>query len=237
MAELVADCPRCGSQKITFDVRAAHPFKIEWEWQTWYEAFSVCRQCDRTTTFVLSEIDPNAGQLLTKVGFDGIKGALNQLLRVERYINLKDLSTVPPPEHTPEDIADAFSEGATCLAVECWNAAGAMFRLCVDHATRPLLPPEDVDGLNRRIRRDLGLRLPWLIQDGRLPAALKELASCIREEGNDGVHAGTLSKVDAEEVMDFTALLLERLFTEPKRLELAEERRKERRATKPTGAK
>jgi hypothetical protein len=58
---------------------------------------------------------------------------------------------------------------------------------------------------------------------------LRELASCVREDGNDGAHAGTLSKEDAEDLLDFTCALLERLITEPKRLELAEARRNERR--------
>jgi hypothetical protein len=62
--------------------------------------------------------------------------------------------------------------------------------------------------------------------------ALRELAKCIREDANDGAHAGNLSKEDAEDLLDFTTTLLERLVTEPKRLERAEARRKKRR--KPT---
>jgi hypothetical protein len=45
--------------------------------------------------------------------------------------------------HLPANIENAFSEGAGCLSIECFNAAATMFRLCVDLATRPLLP---VDG-------------------------------------------------------------------------------------------
>ena len=107
-----------------------------------------------------------------------------------------------------------------------------MFRLCVDIATRPLLPEaDDSDSLqpNARQRRDLGLRLPWLFENGLLPAALTELAKCIREDGNDGAHIGILNKSDADDLLDFTTALLERLYTEPRRLELAEERRKARR--------
>jgi hypothetical protein len=77
--------------------------------------------------------------------------------------------------------------------------------------------------------RDLGLRLPWLFEHNLIPPALQELAKCIREDANDGAHVGNLSKEDAEDLLDFTTALLERLVTEPKRLEQAEARRKERR--------
>jgi hypothetical protein len=107
-----------------------------------------------------------------------------------------------------------------------------MFRLTIDLTTRPRLPKEedDVPGLNHRTRRDLGLRLPWLFANGFLPKELDPLSKCIREDGNDGAHAGTLTKEDAEDLRDFTVALLERVFTEPERLRLAEERRKSRRA-------
>jgi Domain of unknown function (DUF4145) len=71
--------------------------------------------------------------------------------------------------------------------------------------------------------------LQWLFERGYLPSDLRELSTCIREDGNDGAHAGTLTKQDAEDLLDFTRALLERLYTEPQRLRLAEERRRMRR--------
>jgi hypothetical protein len=65
-----------------------------------------------------------------------------------------------------------------------------------------------------------------------LSADLRELSKAIREDGNDGAHQGTLTKGDAEDLLDFTVALLKRVYTEPKQLELAEERRKQRRAPK-----
>jgi hypothetical protein len=107
-----------------------------------------------------------------------------------------------------------------------------MFRACVDLATRPLLPEGDLDGLNSRVRRDLGLRLPWLFKNGLLPKDLAGLSSCIREDGNDGAHQGTLTREDAEDLLDFTRSLLERLYTEPGKLLAAGERREKRRQPK-----
>jgi hypothetical protein len=56
------------------------------------------------------------------------------------------------------------------------------------------------------------------------------LDRCIREDGNEAAHAGTLTRAEAEDRLDFTTALLERVFTEPERIRLAEERRKQRRA-------
>ena len=75
----------------------------------------------------------------------------------------------------------------------------------------------------------MALRLAWLFEHNILPDSVKELAKCIREDGNDGAHAGTISKIDAEDVLDFTYALLHRLYTEPKKLELAQKRRDDRR--------
>ena len=104
-----------------------------------------------------------------------------------------------------------------------------MFRLCIDLVTSSFLPEENSNGLNNRIRRSLGLRLPWLFDNNLLPETLRDLSSCIKEDGNDGAHAGTLEESDAEDILDFTRALLERLYTEPKKLELAAERRAARR--------
>lgn len=163
-------------------------------------------------------------------GLLNVEGVLNKFVNVEGHISLKDNASVAPHEFLPNEIAAAFREGATCVAVGCYNAAGTMFRLCVDLATRSMLPTEETQGLNAKNRRDLGLRLLWLFASGRLPDSLKELSSCIKEDGNDGAHAGNLSQSDANDLLNFTSILLERIYTEPERLRLAKERRDARRA-------
>ena len=158
MAELVANCPRCGASKITFDVAAATIFEQHYNWQNWYEAFGVCRNCHKSTIFVLAESVNGDYQYLHKVGLLQAERSLNNYVGIEGHISLKDKATVAPPEHVPKKIEVVFREAATCLAVGCYNAAGTMFRLCVDLATREKLPTEDAEGLNAKVRRDLGLR-------------------------------------------------------------------------------
>jgi len=229
MPELVANCPRCGANRITFDLVSAIKTVLQYGWQNWYEAFCICRQCGRSTTYVLSESVDGDYEHVHETGLVNIEGAVNRYVRIEGTITVKDSAAVAPPAYIPEQIDAVFREGATCLAVGCNNAAGTMFRLCIDLVTRTLLPEEETEGLNRGTRRNLGLRLPWLFDNRRLPETLRELSTCVREDGNDGAHAGTLTKEDAQDLLDFTAVLLERIYTEPEQLRLAQERRLQRR--------
>ncbi len=234
MSMLVADCPRCGTKRITFDLKHAYHIKNEFDWQKWYEAFCICRECRRTTIFVLSQQRYEDSDLVSQEFLITYKASVNDYINIENFICIKDMGSTPPPEHLPDNIEKAFREGATCMSVNCWNAAGTMFRLCIDLATRPMLPKpkEGEDGterLNAKTRRDLGLRLPWLFNNNLLPKELEDLSSCIKEDGNDGAHAGNLIEKDAEDLLDFTYEFLERIYTEPERLRLAKERRDQRR--------
>jgi hypothetical protein len=238
MPLLVANCPRCGSSSITFDVSAQVFRGMRYGWQCAFEVFSVCRNCHKPSIFCLEMIGEayqRLGHTVTEKQLMEHRGSLNDLFSVQGYISLRDEARHPPPEFLTDELADAFNEGATCFSVGCNNAAATMFRLCVDLVTRPLLPDPatpDIAQPNSKTRRDLGLRLQWLFDNRSLDPSLRELAKCVREDANDGAHVGNLSKEDAEDIMDFTTALLERLVTEPKRLEQAEARRKARRQPK-----
>lgn len=227
--ELVGNCPRCGADKITFSLTQENVIKDVYGWQYWYETFCICRNCNRSSIFVLSMKDPST--YVRKNGLLNTIGTVNNFMNIEGIVSLKDRISTEPPEHLPTDISAVFQEGCTCLSVNCFNAAGTMFRLAIDMATNGLLPKEDIPGLSTKIRRDLGLRLPWLFDNGKLPSGLKDLSTCIKDDGNDGAHRGSLQKEDAEDLLDFTFELLERLFTEPERLKIASDRREARRKT------
>ena len=247
MSELVADCPRCGAKQITFKLLSAHDtrdhegsylYQISRSPKDIYraEAFCVCINCRRSTVFYLHALrEPYGDHGFSGMLLDHSEESVNSIAEIRAFICIKDMCSTQPPEHVPSEIEAIFREGATCLSVECFNAAGTMFRLCVDLATKPLLPETDdkendnENVPNNRIRRTLGLRLNWLFDNNKLPEDLHELSDCIRDDGNDGAHAGTLQKEDAGDLLDFTEALLERLYTEPKRLKLAKQRRTERR--------
>jgi hypothetical protein len=230
---IVANCPRCGAQQMTFDVTAGTPAGTHpvLNWKKRFEVFAICRSCLQPSVLrleldrLLPNVEPNP------MSFSNLDGIFD----VIGFLSIRDIRAVKSPEHVPAHIEETFNEGARSLAGQCPNAAAAMFRLCVDLATTPLLPPPGEDPPNR-IRRSLGLRLDWLFDRQKLPEALRELADCLKEDGNDGAHEGTLTVADAENLLDFTVELLKRMFTEPKTLELARLRREERRAANRGGA-
>ncbi|MGY4332784.1 hypothetical protein ACVWWG_007201 [Bradyrhizobium sp. LB7.2] len=231
MAQLVANCPRCGADKMTFDVENSVNVGTKHGWQRWFEIFSICRNCHRPTIYRVSQNKPawdNQGPAFRNAP-EKFQDSLSPHFEIEGFVNLSDRANVEAPEHTPPLIAEVFREAASSIAVNNWNAAGAMFRLAINLATQPLLPPGSMPGLTRRKRRDLGPRVEWLMQNGLISKDLFDLSECIREDGNDGAHDGTLKKEDAADLLDFTAALFERMFTEPERLRLAKERRDKRR--------
>lgn len=244
MAELVADCPRCGSNMITFDLTQAAIIEQQNTRQNWYEAFCVCRQCSRSTIFTLAQAEYGY-DYVQKTGLINIPGSVNRFVDIKGYISLKDLMKIEPPEHIPNDISVIFHEGATCLSLDCNNAACTMFLLCIDKATKELLPKSDVSELNDEIRCKLNLRLSWLFDNGYLPEVLRNLSTCIKDNNDDsynddsyhGLCHGLWFATDAEDLLDFTCILLERIYTEPERLKVAQERRDQRHAGNNSTAK
>lgn len=89
--------------------------------------------------------------------------------------------------------------------------------------------PNDAPNINKHQRHVLAARLAWLFENNKLQAELAPLSNCIREDGKDGVHDGTLKQADAMDLQDFARVLLERIYTEPEKLKLAEARRQKRR--------
>jgi hypothetical protein len=229
MSVLVADCPRCGASSMTFDVRAQVFRFQEHQWQNWYEVFSICRNCDKPTIFLIALKEYKTREAFYKSADAIVKysDSLNPYFSIDRYVSLRDQVSVPAPEHLPAPIKAAFDEGAACFSIGCFNAAACMLRLCLDLASQPFLPDPtntNVPQPNATQRRNLASRLAWLFANGLLSVELRELAKCVREDGNDGAHAGILKKEDAEDLLDFTSAFLDRLITQPQKLALAEAR-------------
>ncbi|CAD5999873.1 MULTISPECIES: DUF4145 domain-containing protein [Enterobacteriaceae] len=230
MVTLVDDCPRCGSQKISFDFNGLNCTKVYTNLggaKTYeYEIYCVCRECRQTTMFMCWPLEKNK----TLDGYNWGSGlfGLREVVEVGRPVSPADIAVDEPPEFLPEHINNAYEEGAKCLAIGCYNAAATMFRLCLDYATKGLVP-EGEQGPAQKIKRSLGLRMEWLFDNHLLPESLRELAECVKDDGNDGAHEGILDKAAAEDLEDFTYLFLERLYTEPQRLIEARTRREQRR--------
>ncbi|WP_100657327.1 DUF4145 domain-containing protein [Alteromonas flava] len=228
MPTCVADCPRCGANKITFDTSSFTYIGKKYNWQRGYEVFSVCRSCHKPTLFNMyqtnnqyeiehlfkNEYNPDVFQS---------KASLNDVLDITGYVSMKDMCGIECPLYTPQNLEDIFNEATACYAISCYNASVAMFRLCLDLDTKPIAEANNIKGtLNRRLIE--------LFKQKHLPAELEELSHCIRENGNDGAHDGTVTQLEAEDVMDFTISYLETRYTMPERIRLRREDRNNRHA-------
>ncbi|WP_413716441.1 DUF4145 domain-containing protein [Sphingobium sp. B11D3D] len=160
-----------------------------------------------------------------------ITGDLSNFVNSWGFLDWASVNAPPAPDELPDSVRAAFEEGARCLAVRCPNAASAMFRLCLDLATKELLPKEtEGEGPSKQERRNLAPRLRWLFHHGRLPAELEGLSQAVKDNGDDGVHEGALTEEDAQDIHEFAFMLLERIYTLPARLEASKLRRLERKS-------
>jgi len=236
MSEFVHDCPRCGATRITFDVRGQCSRGIVHAgWVERFEVFCVCRACRSATIFVLDNIDSKVASVWKTNGIVDNNTVINRYFNYVEFINISDINHKSAPDHVDEKISEIYTEASRCLSIGCWNAAGAMYRLCIDLSTKSLLPSEQEhpnmrNSISAKTRRSLGLRLEWMFNNEVLPKELADLADCIQQDGNDGAHDGTLTEADALDLSDFAYQLLDRIYTQPKRIEIAKKRREERRS-------
>ncbi len=230
MATFVSNCSRCGTKRTNFDCYSSIPVKVAHRWKVYCEIFAVCRVCHKPSILLVSQKESE--ESLTKILQEANKiisteGSLTDFLNFEKVVTSLDQHVNDPPEHLPSTIDEVVREANRCLSAQCWNASGAMYRLALDLATKNLLPRDG--GPSNRVRRNLGLRLPWLFESGKLSTDLETLAECLQQDGNDGAHDGTLQREDAEDLHDFCFESLRRLYTEPARIQIAQERRTTRR--------
>jgi hypothetical protein len=219
---------------MTFDVAADVYVSETYGWRSHHELAVVCRRCRGLSVLKVSLRDHTyKGKLKSDDQVRDVGGDITVLFESRGFLSVADItSAAQPPEHLPADVEAAFREATKCLAVGCQNAAASMFRLALDLTTKPLLPDQeqrDVPQPTKEQRFKLGNRIDWLIEQGKIAPELSRLAHCVRQNSNDGVHDGSLEEKDAEDLLDFTIALLERHFTEPERLRLAELRFEERR--------
>ena len=231
MATFVQNCPRCSAKKMTFDVVSDVYVGSQYGWVRYFEICSICRKCKVHTISQISLCDVKNKDNFKKSGeLMQLAGDLAIWFKFERFITNADTESKPSPDSLPEQISSAFSEGVRCLAIACPNAAGAMFRLCLDLATQGLLPDlEAQGGPDRHTRRNLAPRLLWLFENGILQQDLDELSKAVKGNGDDGAHEGSLTADDAEDIYDFSYELLSRIYSQPARLAAASKRRLESR--------
>lgn len=196
-----------------------------------YEIMARCRSCYRSNLFLIEQTN----HTLNIDNYSDGSYINNAFKLIESILVVPNTDVCP--DYVPVNVKNLFDEGAKCMAVQCYDASGTMFRKVLDASTRQLLPdqPEDEDKSHPnfiawKTRKDLGLRLAWLFNNGKLPENLRDLATCVREDGNDAAHdVAGIGSDEAEDLRDFTILILESLYTVPGQIAENKRRRESRR--------
>lgn len=209
---LILDCARCGERRMTHDILAHSSRYDSAKSETFWEFFVRCRSCAWCSIWDIAAMSnmPNPDKLV------GQNYALNAQV-VIMGVSRARASAIRVPQHTPPSLGKIFEEGAECLAIGCWNAAGAMFRKILDQISKEKLPAEN-GPKDKRTRFNLKPRLEWLFANGLLPKEIEQFADCVREDANDAVHDHPIGEAEAKDILDFTVEMLERLYTMPGRL-------------------
>ena len=236
MSTLIDTCPRCQTKNTTLDVAAINYLDsiISGDYRQ-YEAFCICRQCEKATVFVLVDKKLKYGSDSTRnFDLDYDYAIPKQDVEIVRFLSIADIGTIPIPDHTPNGgIKISFREAIRSYAAGNWNAAGCMFRSCIDLTTKQIIQKKIPNEYDRLKKLDLKRRLKELFNTNYLDVNLEGLARCIREDGNDAVHEVTLLKEDAEDLQDFAERLIISVFTIPENIRRAEQRRDKRRSSNP----
>ncbi|ENV50180.1 hypothetical protein L292_2808 [Acinetobacter junii CIP 107470 = MTCC 11364] len=240
MSSFVFDCPCCSAKNSTFDVYGSQPKPLVPIYVTW-SIFATCRAC-KNSCCVTAGINQQTFMSLQSSSYEDrvrisrVKEFLDSKSDLANYFDRFFYSPVLPnaeipPEHLPKEVESIFSEAAKCFSIGCFNAAGAMFRLCLDSVTKKIIEQNESLNPTSNDRKTIHNRLVWIFKNNVLPSSLEDLSRCIKDDGNDAAHDGTLTKEDAADLLDFTYILLERIYTEPARIEIANHRRTARRQT------
>ena len=187
---LVYGCPRCGAQKITFDILSSIcVYEHVNAWEQKHEIFGYCRSCKKSSVFL---VKPNEDLQIQHLIKD--QSNLNENVDVIEVVISGLLNPKSVPIHLPEQVEIPFREATMCQAIQAWNAAGCMFRTTVDLATKELLQKLQDKTPPKEVKDNLAKRIKWLFEEGYITKKLQELSTCIRNDGNDAAHEANLGK-------------------------------------------
>lgn len=214
-------CPRCEQVSTTFDVVGTAMLGSRL-----FESQLRCRSCGKSSLAQLYNTQTTSPP-------NSMRGQyIDNCFRFDEWVLI-----VPDargcPDHVPEEIVKLFQEGSTCEAHQLWNAAGVMYRKVLDAATRSKtpLPVEKDDSTPKwKVYKDLRLRLDWLFERNLLDTSLKDLSSCIHQDGNDAAHSTEgIGAEEAQDIGDFVTMVLSAIYTIPGQIQANIKRREERR--------
>lgn len=233
MTLYVADCRRCGAQRMSFDVYGVsvaieaerNPDPYGTLWRRRLELACRCHECGGTSVFLLDTLARDEEEL-PKTTFEQNENPTT--FGYSEVGAIPSKRAEPTPADTPEPAASFYKQGSTAMAHGLYDAAGAMFRKCLESVTRTDDLVQKVPEAERAAFRSswLKARIKKLKDIHAIPPALADLVDVIKEEGDGAVHDDVIyDKKSAEALQGFTKAFLEQTFTIPAQIKRVRERR------------
>jgi hypothetical protein len=205
MAHILAECTRCGGEKIGFQiVQECEVPGREGEWYT----LSLCGSCEAGLMVLFLRGAAHA-QHYSPMHCPGDPTAYGYFL-VERHPEPKPSKA---PDHVPDGIAAYFIEASDNLKRAAYTSSGMMSRKVIDVSTKRQL------GSDSGRYRDNRNRIDALANNGSITRDLQDWAHHIRVGGNDAAHEDDpFTKDEAADLLSFTELYLTYVYSLPGRL-------------------
>lgn len=218
------DCPYCMTKSSGFQVVGGHSRKsnperniqngqITYNYEDWFLlSCGNCKKCI-TATYKFHKVSGDR-QLASILASHGA-------LRDHNYTYMDHApkqTTVGEPEFVPENVIIPFRQAVANVASSNWDAAGTMARKTLEVATKDIvrreLPPAEQDKLIRQTW--LKGRITRLYELGHLTKPLAELATRIKDEGDEAAHdENPYGETEARELLGYAQALLTYLYTIP----------------------
>lgn len=209
MAFLVATCPHCRSEKMTFEVFGMKPL-----WHAGIPAtVMVSATCGKCIMPIVSEYrwhDLN-GSFADFVRFTNAVFEQSRIIDRPELIRNKfwpEAEAARIPEALPDAVTRAFTQAERNYAMpDCEEAAAMLYRRALELALEHV-GGQPVPNLKKRITE--------MVASHALPAIIGDWAGEVRIIGNSGAHdIEGVSRHDVEAARDFVDLTLRYLITLP----------------------
>ncbi|CAI3953176.1 DUF4145 domain-containing protein [Commensalibacter papalotli (ex Botero et al. 2024)] len=176
--------------------------------ERWLDKDDIAKETTKWTVYINQEED---GNLLDN-------------FQIEKIIRPPVNISYQCPEHVPEDIKGKFDEAAQCHANDCIVASSMMLRLCLETVIKDLLKTNNEQ--KQKVYLSDGIKN--LSEKNLISKRIQYFANEIRFDGNYAAHEGKMDQENLQDLFDFTIALLEDVYTQPKKIELSQERRAQR---------
>lgn len=206
---LVLDCPHCGAHQIAFTLQSeyAMPEKTQNHVLT-----AACNSCNHPVCVYMRNLVASIWKAAEMPGNLMVHPNLQPLAR------WPEAESLEAPTNVPEKVGRSYIEAADARRRRSWNAACGMYRRTMELALKAFAPDVEAWKLEKRIDK--------LANEHRITKDIQQWAHELRLDGNEALHGDEDATEEMTEQMHhLTHFLLVYLYTLPKQIEDARERR------------